>query len=171
MCTRVGPIQPEIDLFVLMRAITYATLFVGLVLVFVPARLLAWAGIVQPKVTGLPQVGGIVAGGVGAMLTLWCVFSFWLMGRGTPAPFDPPVRLVIAGPYRFVRNPMYIGAGLALAGAALFYGSLELFAYICLLFLASHLFVVFYEEPSLKRTFGQEYISYCQEVRRWLPRI
>jgi len=78
---------------------------------------------------------------------------------------------VIQGPYRFVRNPMYIGAGLTLAGAALFYGSLRLLSYAFLFLLATHLFVVSYEEPTLRRTFGEEYEAYCREVRRWCPRI
>jgi protein-S-isoprenylcysteine O-methyltransferase Ste14 len=157
-------------MFVLMRAVTYASLFIGLVLVFLPSRLLSLVGIVQPKFTGLPQVAGMVAAAVGAVLALWCVTSFVRVGHGTPAPFDPPRRLVVAGPYRIVRNPMYIGAGLTLAGAALFYASFEILAYLCLLFLASHLFVVFHEEPTLKRRFGGEYSAYCRAVGRWVPR-
>lgn len=157
-------------MFILVRAMTYATLFVGLVLIFVPARLLSWAGIVPPETIGPMQVGGMLAGAAGAVLALWCVLSFGLAGRGTPAPFDPPRRLVTSGPYRFVRNPMYIGAGLALAGAALFYGSFEILAYLCFLFLAAHLFVVFHEEPALKGSFGQEYISYWRKAGRWLPK-
>lgn len=155
---------------IFMRAAIYATLFVGLVLVFVPARLLSWAGMDEPGGSGPAQVAGWVAGATGAALALWCVVTFARQGRGTPAPFDPPRRLVISGPYRFVRNPMYVGAGLALAGAALVYGSLELLAYLGLLFLASHLFVILHEEPALKRCFGQEYDHYCQRVGRWLPK-
>jgi len=157
-------------MFLLMRAITYASLFIGLVLVFLPSRLLSLAGIVQPEFTGLPQVAGMVTAAVGAALVLWCVTSFIRVGQGTPAPFDPPRRLVVTGPYRIVRNPMYIGAGLALAGATQFYASVELLAYLCLLFLVSHLFIVFYEESTLKRLFGEEYNAYCRAVGRWFPR-
>lgn len=157
-------------MFVLMRAVTYATLFVGLVLVFVPARLLSWAGIEPPSSTSPVQAAGMVAGAVGAALAMWCVLTFVQQGRGTPAPFDPPRRLVVSGPYRFVRNPMYIGAGVALAGASLVYGSVELLAYLVLLIIASHLFVFYHEEPALKRSFGQEYDSYCQKVGRWIPK-
>jgi len=78
---------------------------------------------------------------------------------------------VIRVPYRFVRNPMYIGAGLALASAALFYESLPLLGYAGLFFLATHVFVVGYEEPTLRRTFGQEYEAYSRQVRRWWPRV
>ncbi len=114
----------------LMRTVTYASLFIGLVLVFLPARLLSWLGVVTPRSLGVFQIGGVVIATIGAGLALWCVGTFVRLGRGTPAPFDPPRRLVVAGPYRFVRNPMYLGAGLALAGAALFYTSWWLVGYL-----------------------------------------
>ena len=156
-------------MFILVRAVTYAALFIGLVLVYVPGRLLSWSGIVRPATIGVQQVAGIAIGAAGAAVALWCIFTFASVGRGTPAPFDPPRRLVIRGPYRFVRNPMYIGAGLALAGAALFYESLSLLGYTGFFFLATQLFVVGYEEPALRQTFGQEYEAYCRKVRRWWP--
>lgn len=158
-------------MFVLIRAVTYAALFIGLVLIYLPARLLSWSGIVRPAAIGVPEVAGMVIGAVGAAVALWCIFTFVSIGRGTPAPFDPPRRLVIQGPYRFVRNPMYIGAGLALAGAALVYESLLLLGYTGFFFLATHLFVMWYEEPALRRTFGQEYEAYCSRVRRWRPSV
>jgi protein-S-isoprenylcysteine O-methyltransferase Ste14 len=157
--------------FVLARAITYAALFIGLVLVYVPARVVAWSGIVRPAALGVQQVAGIAVGAAGAAVALWCVLTFALAGRGTPAPFDPPRRLVVRGPYRFVRNPMYLGAGLALGSAALFYGSLPLLGYTAFFLVATHLFVVWYEEPSLRRTFGQPYEEYCRKVGRWRPRV
>jgi len=157
-------------MFVLFRTITYAGLFIGLVLIYLPERLLSWSGIVRPQTMGAPQIAGMVVGGIGAAIALWCVFAFGTIGRGTPAPFDPPRRLVIQGPYSYVRNPMYIGAGLALVGAALFYRSLPLLGYAGLLVLVTHLFVVLYEEPTLRKSFGDEYREYCRRVRRWLPR-
>lgn len=156
-------------MLVLVRAVTYAALFIGLVLIYVPARLLSWSGIVRPEAIDLPKIAGMVMGVAGGAVALWCIFTFAFAGRGTPAPFDPPRRLVIEGPYRFVRNPMYIGAGLALAGAAFFYKSLPILSYTGLFFLATHLFVVWYEEPTLRRTFGEEYGAYCKKVRRWWP--
>jgi protein-S-isoprenylcysteine O-methyltransferase Ste14 len=156
---------------VIFRTITYAALFIGLVLIFLPVRLLSWSGIVRPTAIGVQQVAGMIIGAAGAAVALWCVFSLALIGKGTPAPFDPPRRLVIRGPYRFLRNPMYLGAGSALAGAALFYGSWALLGYTVLFFLVTHLFVVCYEEPSLRRTFGSEYEAYCRQVRRWWPRV
>jgi protein-S-isoprenylcysteine O-methyltransferase Ste14 len=156
-------------MFVLMRAITYAALFIGLVLVFVPARLLTEAGIVQPEAIGLSQVAGMLIAATGAVLALACVVVFALVGRGTPAPFDPPRRLVVRGPYRFMRNPMYAGAALTLSGAALYYRSLELLGYAGLFVFVAHLFVVLYEEPKLRRTFGAEYEAYCRMAPRWSP--
>ena len=158
-------------MFVFARAVTYAALFIGFVLVYLPGRLLSRAGIVRPAAIAAPQVAGMVIGAAGAVVALWCIFTFATIGKGTPAPFDPPRRLVIRGPYRFVRNPMYIGSGLALASAALFYESLPLLAYAGLFFLATHVFVVLYEEPTLRRTFGQEYEAYCRQVGRWWPRV
>jgi len=156
-------------MFVFIRAITYATLFIGLVLVFLPAQLLSPA-LARPAAIGVPQVLGMVVAVGGGAIALWCILSFALVGRGTPAPFDPPRRLVVSGPYAQVRNPMYIGAGLALGGAALFYGSSALLGYAAAFLLVTHLFVVLYEEPTLRRSFGSEYEAYCRQVRRWWPR-
>jgi protein-S-isoprenylcysteine O-methyltransferase Ste14 len=120
---------------------------------------------------GWPEIGGLLIGSVGAAVALSCVFTFAFIGKGTPAPFDPPRRLVVRGPYRFVRNPMYIGAALAVAGAALFYESVALVVFVAGFLLVTHLFVVLYEEPTLRRTFGPEYESYCQRVHRWRPMV
>ncbi len=158
-------------MFVAFRAITYSTLFIGLLLIYLPTRVLSWSGIARPTAIEAPQVLGMIIGSAGALIALWCIFTFARVGRGTPAPFDPPRRLVIRGPYRFVRNPMYIGAGLALVGAALFYESLPLLVYGGVFLLACHLFVVSYEEPTLKRTFAAEYEAYCARVRRWWPGV
>ena len=160
----------SVTMFVLVRAVVYAALFIGFVLVYLPARFLSWSGIVAPASTGAPQVAGMIMVTIGTAIALWCVFIFVFIGKGTPAPFDPPRKLVIRGPYRFVRNPMYIGAGMTLAGAALFYESLSICIYTCLFFLVTHLFVVLYEEPTLRRTFGDEYEAYCRRVRRWWPK-
>jgi protein-S-isoprenylcysteine O-methyltransferase Ste14 len=158
-------------MFALVRAVTYASLFVGLLLVFLPARILARSGILRPADLGPVELAGIAIGLGGGLLAVWCILTFALVGKGTPAPFDPPRRLVISGPYRYLRNPMYLGAVLALFGAALFYRSRALAIYAACFLLASHLFVVGYEEPTLGRLFGGEYDAYRSRVRRWLPRI
>jgi protein-S-isoprenylcysteine O-methyltransferase Ste14 len=157
--------------FVFVRAVTYATLFIGFVLVFLPARILSRYGIVSPPGVGIAQLLGIVAATSGAALAVWCILAFALIGKGTPAPFDPPQRLVVRGPYTYVRNPMYLGAAAALAGAALYYGSVVLALYAAAFLLVTHFFVVWYEEPTLRAMFGGEYERYCRQVRRWRPRL
>ena len=161
----------KINWFTVVRAITYAVLFVSIVLIYVPANLLSWAGFTRPEAIGRYQVAGIIVGLLGSVIALWCILTFAFIGRGTPAPFDPPRQLVVRGPYRYVRNPMYIGAGIALIGAGSFYQSPALLVYAGILFLAVHLFVVGYEEPTLQRTFGSEYEDYCRQVRRWWPKL
>ena len=147
----------------------YSTLYIGFLLVFLPGRVLSRAGIDPPARFEAPQLAGIAIGVCGAVLALWCIATFGVLGRGTPAPFDPPRRLVVRGPYEIIRNPMYVGAGLALAGAALFYESWALFAYCAGFLLAMHLFVIVYEEPTLRVTFGAEYEGYRERVNRWWP--
>jgi protein-S-isoprenylcysteine O-methyltransferase Ste14 len=154
----------------LIRAITYATLFIGLVLVFLPAQVLSGVGVASPARLGAPQLAGMIVGAAGGAVAVWCILTFAFVGRGTPAPFDPPRRLVVRGPYGYVRNPMYLGAGLALAGAALFYESGALWAYAGGFLVLMHLMVVLYEEPTLRQTFGADYGTYCRRVRRWWPR-
>lgn len=156
-------------MFVLFRTLAYATLFIGLLFLYLPSRLLAWSGVVHPPVTDWPQIAGIAIGCIGAVIALACVATFIAIGKGTPAPFDPPRHLVVRGPYRFVRNPMYIGAVTAVAGAALYYRSAMLAIYCFAFLLATHLFVVLYEEPTLRRMFGAEYDAYCHRVHRWRP--
>jgi protein-S-isoprenylcysteine O-methyltransferase Ste14 len=110
----------------------------------------------------------LVAGGI---LVLACVGTFVLTGRGTAAPFDPPAVFVVSGPYRFVRNPMYIGAALALAGYGLVEGSAAIALLSLVLLLAAHAVVVLLEEPGLERRFGPSYLDYKRRVRRWVPRF
>lgn len=154
---------------VLIRAIAYSTLFIGFLLVYLPNQALSAAGVTKPVRLGPTQLAGMIVGAAGAAIALWCILSFALIGRGTPAPFDPPRRLVVKGPYRYVRNPMYLGAALALVGAALFYETGVLWAYAAGFLLLMHGFVVLYEEPILRRTFGEAYADYSRKVGRWWP--
>jgi protein-S-isoprenylcysteine O-methyltransferase Ste14 len=156
-------------MFILARAATYATLFIGLFLVFLPARVISWTGVARPSALGPVEVGGVAIAVAGGLLALWCIVAFAFVGRGTPAVFDPPRRLVVSGPYRFVRNPMYLGAIMPLFGAAIVYHSLALLGYTIVFGAATHLFVVWYEEPKLRCVFGADYDAYLARVPRWLP--
>jgi protein-S-isoprenylcysteine O-methyltransferase Ste14 len=108
---------------------------------------------------------------VGALLALWCIATFAARGRGTPAPFDPPREFVAAGPYRYVRNPMYIGGFGVLLGAGLVLQSPSIVGVAALFLLFFHLFVLLYEEPALTSRFGDPYVRYKSSVHRWLPRF
>jgi protein-S-isoprenylcysteine O-methyltransferase Ste14 len=91
-------------------------------------------------------------------------------GKGTLAPWDPPKHLVIVGLYRFTRNPMYVGVLLMTAGWSLLAGSPSLAGYVVILAIAFHLRVVLFEEPRLRKQFGEEWASYSATVSRWMPR-
>ena len=106
---------------------------------------------------------------LGAALYVWCAVDFAL-ARGTPAPIDPPRELVARGPYRWSRNPMYLGVASVLLGEALWFGSRALLGLALVVVTGFHAFVTLYEEPSLRRRFGDAYESYCRAVPRWLPR-
>jgi len=157
-------------MWILVRAVAYATFFVGILLVVLPARVLSLAGVAPPSSTGVQQVLGVILAAAGSALGIWCILTFVFVGKGTQAPFDPPQRLVIRGPYRALRNPMFAGATLALTGAAVYYGSSALLAYAIAFWLLMHLSVVFHEEPALRKTFGVEYANYCEKTGRWWPR-
>jgi protein-S-isoprenylcysteine O-methyltransferase Ste14 len=107
----------------------------------------------------------------GALVYLWCAWDFVFAGKGTPAPIDPPRALVVRGLYRKVRNPMYVGVMSILVGEAVIFESWKLLGCGAVFGLAAHLFVVFYEEPTLKKKFGTAYEEYCQAVPRWIPRL
>jgi protein-S-isoprenylcysteine O-methyltransferase Ste14 len=110
---------------------------------------------------------------LGFAVALRCVFDFGWMGGGTPAPFIPPQRLVIVGFYRYVRNPMYVGFAVGWIGLWIVFGhgNPRLFAAVGAVALSVHLFVLFYEEPTLRKKFGADYENYCCNVRRWWPRV
>jgi protein-S-isoprenylcysteine O-methyltransferase Ste14 len=104
-------------------------------------------------------------------MLIWSFGDFLVKGRGTPAPIDPPQEMVATGFYRYVRNPMYVGVLLILLGHFLWFGYWALLIYMLFAFIAVHSFVVLYEEPTLKRKFGEAYVDYLQKVPRWIPRI
>jgi len=114
----------------------------------------------------LPSVLGFAA-------ALRCVWDFGWTGRGTPAPVAPPRRLVVVGFYRYVRNPMYLGFATGWIGLWVVFGHANPVAItaVAAVAIAVHLFVVFYEEPTLRKKFGAHYIEYCRNVERWWPLV
>lgn len=109
---------------------------------------------------------------LGFAVALRCIWDFGWTGHGTPAPVAPPKRLVVVGFYRYVRNPMYAGFAAGWIGLWVVFGHADpgTIAAVAAVALGVHLFVVFYEEPTLRDKFGADYIAYCRNVRRWWPR-
>jgi len=117
----------------------------------------------------------IVPGGalltVGIVLLLWCVRDFFVSGRGTLAPWDPPKRLVVVGLYRFMRNPMYVAVLTILAGWTVLYTAWLPALYTIVMAVVFHLRVLWHEEPWLRRQFGAEWETYARRTGRWLPSV
>ena len=121
---------------------------------------------------GMPiscYAGGILIT-LGALSLLDAFFRFAVQGVGTPAPVFPTRHLVVTGPYCFVRNPMYVAVVTTILGQALLFGNVALLEYAGVVWLMFHLFVLLYEEPTLRASFGSEYESFYAEVPRWIPR-
>jgi protein-S-isoprenylcysteine O-methyltransferase Ste14 len=106
----------------------------------------------------------------GVVVLLDSFARFAIQGLGTPAPIFPTRHLVVQGLYRYVRNPMYVALLLAVTGQALIFGSLHLLEYCAIVWVICHLFVIGYEEPKMRATFGKEYETFCAHVPRWIPR-
>jgi protein-S-isoprenylcysteine O-methyltransferase Ste14 len=152
-----------------LRSAFFAAILPGTVAVWVPLWLstapqgrldigaLRWAG--------LPV---LVLGAVGLV---WCIWEFGHRGRGTLAPVDPPRFVVREGLYRLVRNPMYLSVLATLLGEGLLFRSSLILAWAVTMAVAFHLFVVAYEEPTLRRRFGSDYDTYCRAVPRWWPSL
>ncbi len=115
------------------------------------------------------------AGGTLIMIGVFGLFDsfarFAVEGVGTPAPVFPTRHLVATGLYRHVRNPMYVAVVSTILGQGLLFGSVTLLEYGGLVWLLFHLFVLAYEEPTLRASFGSEYELFCTEVPRWIPRF
>ena len=148
------------------------TLFLPVVfIVLVPYFLESFFGGWLAVDIGIIRYIGLIPILFGIFVYIRCAWSFGSAGKGTPAPIDPPKKLVVQGLYRYVRNPMYVGVLALLIGESILFSSLVLFLYAAVVFLCFHLFVVLYEEPTLRDKFGDSYRQYCDSVPRWLPRL
>ena len=152
----------------------------GRTLVYVIVFVLGWGWLAHAaqrldrhlglQLPSLPPPLGYLMSAAGTALVVVCLFAFAWRGRGTPAPFDAPRELIVWGPYRFVRNPIYVGVVVALVGIALALRSPSALLLAAAAWLLAHALVMLYEEPSLRRRFGASYERYVLEVDRWLPR-
>ena len=109
--------------------------------------------------------------GLGASLLLACIWEFARRGRGTLSPVSPTKELVVSALYRHVRNPMYLSVALMLTGELLLAPSRDLLVYAAGIILLFNLAVIFWEEPILRRKFGESYRRYTEQVPRWIPRV
>ncbi len=125
----------------------------------------------RPALSGAGAAGWLL---IAAGIALYVACAFWgfaLRGQGTPLPLDPPKKLVVEGPYAVVRNPMYWSVASAMLGEAAVFHSWALAEWATAFFLGANVFVLFFEEPALRRKFNTEYEEYCRRVPRWLPRF
>src|SRR5499433_2462108 len=143
----------------------------GIVAAYVPWRISRWQ-------VGAPLLGSssfrlvgvlLIAAGLPVLLDSFARFA--LQGRGTPAPIFPTRHLVVSGLFRYVRNPMHVAVVSLILGQGLFFGSVRVLEYGITVWMLFHLFVLNYEEPTLRKTYGPQYEQFCANVPRWIPRL
>lgn len=146
---------------------TLFTIFVpGTVAVLIPRWLLGG----YPRLALGPLTWlGVLITLVGAAIYFRCAWEFAVRGLGTPAPIAPTKFLVTTALHRYIRNPMYIGVALVIVGESALFRSIHLVEYAGLMLLIAHVFVILYEEPTLRRQFGESYEEYRRTVPRWIP--
>jgi protein-S-isoprenylcysteine O-methyltransferase Ste14 len=153
-----------------LRSLLWTILLPGVVAGYVPWRFFGIGDVRVDSARPL-QLVGLVIVAMGVALLAGCIVEFARSGRGTLSPVDPPRHLVVRGLYRYVRNPMYLSVTTIVLGEALLAQSLALAAYWAVFFLAANLFVIGYEEPTLRRQFGASYDDYARTVGRWIPKL
>lgn len=151
-----------------MRSVVFALLLPGTVLVGVPLILVNRDG--DDVELGVWRWFGLPLVAIGVAALLWCIADFTRHGRGTLAPVDPPRFVVRGGLYRYVRNPMYVAVLTTLVGEALLLESAWVAAWAAFVCLLVNAFVLGYEEPTLRASFGEDYEHYVRTTSRWIPR-
>jgi protein-S-isoprenylcysteine O-methyltransferase Ste14/ADP-ribose pyrophosphatase YjhB (NUDIX family) len=149
------------------RTLLFGALVPATILALIPAMILNVTG--TGGEGGVLRLVGLVPMVVGIAVLAWCFAGFVVEGEGTPAPYDPPHRLVTGRLYSWLRNPMYVAVTTVLVGEAMFYSSIPLLIWAAVAWIFFHLFVVLYEEPTLERRFGPAYEQYAEQVPRWVP--
>lgn len=148
------------------RALLAFLVLPGAVAFIVPPVL----ALIDPWRTGVFLPGALVML-LGMVLLLWCVRDFYVSGKGTLAPWDPPTKLVVVGLYRYMRNPMYVGVITLVVGWSVLLTSPVLMCYALILAGGFHIRVLTHEEPWLESQFGSEWRQYRAQVGRWMPRL
>jgi len=150
--------------------IVFLFLAPGIVAGLIPALITSWR---MPDWGGWVWSVAIVANLLilGGIVVLLDAFIRFARADGTPAPPVPTAHLVVVGPYRFVRNPMYVAVVAIILGQALLFGSVWTVVYAAIAMTAVALFVALYEQPTLEDAYGEEYRAYKANVRAWIPRL
>jgi len=152
----------------LLKTLLFTVLVPGFVAGYFPYVLLAG----EPAPTHGPLAWfGVFSLVIGACIYLATAWEFAVRGLGTPAPIAPTKFLVVSGLHHRVRNPMYLGVALIILGQAALFHAPRLVVYAGVMLLSAHMFVILYEEPTLRRQFGEAYEEYCRTVPRWVPRF
>jgi protein-S-isoprenylcysteine O-methyltransferase Ste14 len=154
-------------MLLLFKNVLFTVVVPGTVAVYVPLLVARDRSLAS----GLLLACAVLILALGAAIYAWCVWDFATFGRGTPAPIDAPKQLVSRGLYRYTRNPMYVGVLTVIVGWGLMFRAPVLILYALAIGGCFQLFIVFYEEPHLRREFGNGYDEYCALVGRWLPRV
>lgn len=152
----------------ILKTVLFTILVPGSVLVLIPSWILG--GFPGPESGPLAWLGLLLIV-LGAVIYFRCAWEFAVRGLGTPAPIAPTKFLVTTALHRHVRNPMYIGVLGVLLGEATLFRAAVLLKYAAFFFAAAYLFVIFYEEPTLHRQFGESYDQYRRSVPRWIPKL
>ena len=152
----------------ILNTLLFTILVPGTVAILIPHWLMG--GYVRPVNRPLTWAGMALFLG-GAAVYFRCAWEFAVRGLGTPAPIAPTQFLVTTALHRYVRNPMYLGVASAILGQAVIFRSFHVAAYAALMLLTAHFFVLLYEEPTLRRQFGESYEGYLSSVPRWIPRL
>lgn len=144
----------------------------GMVAIVIPTTILYCTGIRWPPSPWniVPPVIGSGLILLGLILMAWTIGLFITVGKGTPAPWNPPQKLVVRGVYQHVRNRMIVGGFCILLGEAIFFGSWPLLCLFGFFFILNLIYIPLVEERGLVKRFGDDYLQYMQNVPRWIPR-
>jgi protein-S-isoprenylcysteine O-methyltransferase Ste14 len=157
--------------FAILGSALFLVVAPGIIAGYVPWRMTGWH-IGEPLLgTSSFRLVGVLLIAAGLPVLLDSFTRFALQGVGTPAPIFPTRRLVVSGWYQYVRNPMYVAVVSLILGQGLFFASVRVLEYSVAVWVGFHLFVLVYEEPTLRRSYGLEYGLFCANVPRWIPHL
>lgn len=158
-------------IFAILGSAVFLVIAPGIVAGYVPRLISRWH--LEPPLLGISafRIAGVLLIAAGLPVLLDSFARFALQGLGTPAPVFPTRHLVVSGLFRYVRNPMYVAVEALILGQGLLFGNVRVLEYGLAVAAGFYLFVLLYEEPTLRKSFGAEYHEFCANVPRWTPRL